>query len=542
MLITTLKLFTKNLQLPKTLLETKSNIFYPVMGAVFVGNLLILINFFIPLNSKLILIFLFGALLPNLFELDFEINLNKKILLNNIFYYILIPTVLLVSASDINFHYDAAYYHLNNQNWLRESNLVIGFVNIFWPFGMSSIYEYLSSILWIEGSLVYLHYLSLIFIHFFYSFIYFHLFTSKKTALRNASLFLILFSILDNFGLQGGRNGFLYIQEVGKQDIPVAILLSVTSLLIIYQFKKDSVQVLDFICITLLAMFIIQLKVSGVYILYLYIFLIYFIVRKNVFNIKNLLIYHLPVAIFTFIWIIKNYLTTGCLVFPLSLTCKNNFDWYVSGSTEKIEEYTTATSFAYMEYFLDPELSLINWFQEFFFSETYSVFSNYYKSVYLNFFISLLLVLILKIIFLKNRSIKNKFFIIPFSYLLVSATYLIFFGPIPRYTIGFLCTFILFLGFTAKEFRFPISKVVIYVLFLISLGLLPRLNSYINFIETKNISLADPRTNIKYTDISNLDWVKPENGDRCWIDLRCSVEEGDIIIKKKGYFYFAFKE
>ena len=66
----------------------------------------------------------------------------------NIFLYIFIPGILLISSSDINFHYDAAYYHLNHQNWLRSSNLIIGTVNIFWPFGMSSIYEYISSMLW----------------------------------------------------------------------------------------------------------------------------------------------------------------------------------------------------------------------------------------------------------------------------------------------------------------------------------------------------------------------------------------------------------
>ena len=123
-----LKLFLNNSKLPKMILETKTNIFYPILGTLFVGNLLILCNFFIPLKNNLTMFLLFLLLLPNIFEINLKINLKKKISIDNFFYFVLIPGVLLISSSDINFHYDAAYYHLNNQNWLRESNLIIGFV------------------------------------------------------------------------------------------------------------------------------------------------------------------------------------------------------------------------------------------------------------------------------------------------------------------------------------------------------------------------------------------------------------------------------
>ena len=537
------KLFLKNFRPPNYLLETKTNIFYPILGALFLGNLLIFSNFFIPLKSNGIIVLLLLLLVPNLFEINLKINIKNKISIDNFIYFVFIPAVLLISSSDINFHYDAAYYHLNNQNWLRESNLIIGFVNIFWPFGMSSIYEYLSSILWLEGSFIFIHFLSLIFIHFLYSFIYFQVFFSKINFLRNGSILLLFFSILDNFGFQGGRNGFIYIQEVGKQDIPVAILLSIMSLLIIYQLKKANLEVLDFICISLISLFIIQLKVSGVYILYLYFILIIYALRKNIFNYKKILILHIPVSLLSFIWILKNYLTTGCLVFPLSLTCKNNFDWYVKGSTERVEEYTTSTSFAYMEYFLDSNSNFTDWIQEFFYSETYSVFADYYRSVYLNFTISAIIIILLKIILFKNFNIKDNFILLAASYLFISATYLIFFGPIPRYTIGFLCTFILFLGFTTNEFRFPINKVFLYILFAISIGLLPRLNSYVNFIESKNIALSDPRDGMNLNNsISSIEWIRPESGDRCWINLNCTMEEGKITIYKDGLFNVALKE
>ena len=150
---------------------------YPLIGVVVCSNVLVLLNFVLPLKSLFVKFILCSFLLVNFkkIKIDFKATVSIK----NAFYYLIIPTVLLISSFNVSFHYDAGYYHLNNQNWLRESNTIFGFVNIFWPFGISSIYEYLSSILWFNDSLIYLHFLSLIFIHFLLSFMYFHIFGKK---------------------------------------------------------------------------------------------------------------------------------------------------------------------------------------------------------------------------------------------------------------------------------------------------------------------------------------------------------------------------
>ena len=53
-----------------------------------------------------------------------------------------------------------------------------------------------------------------------------------KLRLNNAGLAILAFSLLDNLGMNGGRNGFLYIQSLGKQDMTIAILYFVTTILI----------------------------------------------------------------------------------------------------------------------------------------------------------------------------------------------------------------------------------------------------------------------------------------------------------------------
>lgn len=527
--------------IPETILELKSHLTYPIFGMIFVGNFLVLLNYFFPLATTTVEIVLIILLIPNLLVGQAKLDIKNKINLNNFFYFFIIPSVLLISSADINFHYDAAYYHLNNQNWLRESNLIFGFVNIFWPFGMSSIYEYISSILWFERTLIYLHFLSILFIHFFYSFLFFNIFSSKNIFLKNGSLLLIIFSILDNFGFSGGRNGYIYIQEVGKQDIAVGILLSIAAITMLYQFKKKTIFPIDLISLSLISLFIVQIKVSGVYIFYLYSILLIYIIYKKKIEIKSLLIYQLPALLFGIIWIIKNYLMTGCFVFPVSFTCLNNFDWYVVGSTEKIENYTSATSFAYLDYFKNPDLSFVDWFNNFFNSENYSVFSEYYKSVYLNFLISFLLIILIKKVFFNNEENLTSFSLILISYVGFSLLYLVLYGPIPRYTIGILCTIILFIGFYTKEPKLNINKSIMYILFLISIGLLPRLNSYSSFLENKNIALFDPRTeNNVPVIISDIEWEKPEEADRCWININCRFEDNELSLTKGKIFYKAF--
>ena len=63
--------FTK-ISFNKKILFTKISITYPILGAFFVGNLLIIFNFFFPLKSFFIGIILFSFLLIN-----FK-NINKQ--------------------------------------------------------------------------------------------------------------------------------------------------------------------------------------------------------------------------------------------------------------------------------------------------------------------------------------------------------------------------------------------------------------------------------------------------------------------------------
>lgn len=509
-----------------TILNINKQLLFPILGIFYTGNLLVLINFLLPLKSPIVFLILFIFLLPNLYSLNFT-NLMyfefKKIL-----YYFIIPGLLLISSYDILFHYDAGYYHLNNQNWLRESNLILGFVNIFWAFGMSSIYEYISAILWFDDTFLFLHYLNLIFIQFFFVSISENIISSKNNLLRNGSVLLLLFSILDNFGLGGGRNGFIYIQGIGKQDIPVAILFYFLSLMMISFIMTKKIREIEIVILSLLGFFIFQIKVSGVLVGILYFIMILILVRSKNFTFKKILFLQIPASVIGLIWLLKTYLLTGCFIFPLDITCVNNFSWYVPDSTKAYELISKESSLNY-----DLLVPFTDWFYTFF---KYT----FYKNTYLNFITSFgLLFLVKKFIFNKDKFLKDTFFIVVI-YILSNITYLIFYGPIPRYSIGVSLLSIALLGLFTSDLKIYFNKYISYILIFLSVALLVRSNSYVAFLTDSSLLLFNPVEEAKYVKYNN-DWYLPDSGDQCWINLKCSMARDDVFIDDTSFFKVAYK-
>ena len=163
---------------------------------------------------------------------------------------------------------------------------------------MSSIYEYLSSILWFDNSFVYLHFLNIYFIHFLYLFIKQHLTNKKYNDLQGVAIVLLIYSIIDNFGLGGGRNGYIYIQGVSKQDTTVGILFWFLTIVILKKIKDGKVFKSDIVFLSLISFFVYQIKVSGVLIFILYFVLLIYILKSNFLSFSNLAYLHIPVLIF----------------------------------------------------------------------------------------------------------------------------------------------------------------------------------------------------------------------------------------------------
>ena len=487
-------------------------------------------DFLLQINKQLIFpilgIFFTGNLLPNTYQLNFKDVFNFNI--KKLFYYFIVPSVLLISSYDILFHYDAGYYHLNNQNWLRESNLVVGFVNIFWAFGMSSIYEYISAILWFDEIFLFLHYLNIIFIQFFYILLLENILNNRINFLKNSSILVLLFSLLDNLGLGGGRNGFIYIQGIGKQDIAVGILFYFLTIVMISFIITKKIKDIEIVILSLLGFFIFQIKVSGVLISILYFIMLFILVRNKKLTINKLLFLQVPVVAIGLIWLLKTYLLTGCFIFPLDLTCINDFSWYIPDSTQSYELISKESSLNYVS-----SIPFIEWFTKF-------TDYTFYKNTYLNFLWSFVVIFITKKLLFNKDRFHMTLFLIASIFILINIIYLIFYGPIPRYSIGISLVSIALLGLFTADLRIKFNKYLSYVLIFLSVVLIVRANSYISFLTNSNLLLFNPVEEAKYVKY-NDDWFVPDSGDQCWINLKCSMAHDDVTIDETGFFKVAYK-
>lgn len=520
------RIIFKSSSIPNKVIFTQSNYLYPIIGCAFVGNILILINFFFGLENNLIYFLLILLLIPNFLKIDkFSFNINFQKFIN----YFLIPGVLIVSTFNTGWHYDAGFYHLNHQHWLQQSNIIEGMVNIHWTFGMSSIYEYLSAILWFGNNFFLLHFLNLLFIHSFYIVLLGDILSDNKV-LKNSSFFLLVFSLLDNFGIYGGRNGFLFIQGVTKQDTSVAILFLLISRSILIHLKDKNVNFKDISLISFLTLFSLQIKLSSFPVALFLIYFYFVLIKNQKVKFKKLFNVNLITTIFAGIWIAKQYITTGCFIFPVNFSCLNNFDWYLPGSTLEYELATRNWSYSLSLY----DYKLSDWISGFI-----SVEENY--AILINFLLSLMFLLFLKIVFFKKTHIDNNLKIIIFLFILINIIYLVLYGPTPRYLMGIMLVIISLLGFFVDEAKFKnLFNFAGISLVILSVALLVRSTSYVAIFGDNASELFDPRPIAKYVDRGN-GWVGPDIGDQCWINLECTMTKSDITIEQDGIFKKAIR-
>ena len=495
--------------------DTPIYIYYPLIGIIFFGNISFILNFFIPLKNIFVVLTISLVLLGNFLK---KLNLYNFKLINIIMFINLL--ILSISSYDINFQYDAGYYHLDYQNWLREEKIVFGLSNLNGAFGTSSIIDYISAPLWISGNLILLHYLSLLFIVVLLNFLIYHIFTRKNDYFFMTSLFLLVFAFLDNFGINGGRNGFFAIHGIVKPDVAQGVVFYLASIFLTYLFIENIFNKKDLIFLNLLIIFAYQLKISSAL---LFIFLLFVLFRSRIIPLKALVQTNLLLVF----WLIKNVLLTGCLVYPVSLTCINT-PWFDSNVVTGLKNVTADFNNSYL-----IGTSFILWFKDW-------ILIDINKTVTYNFITSFLILFIFKLLFTTSNGKKStKKYFVPILFIFANLFLWIIGAAHPRFVYGVCAYMITLLSINYRNVRFKKvlileSKIFLSLLF-ISIVLIPRLNSYKTFLEDplKEIEISVPET--KYIEIEN-GWIMPADGDQCWVNLKCIPY--NKILYKSTYFGF----
>ncbi len=493
------------------------NLFYPLISLFFVGNLTVIFNFFLP---SINIFFQFILLIPFIFNLKSFIKL--KVSLYKFIQFVLLPSILGLSSLTVGLSYDAGSYQLSNQLWIREENIPIGLFNLNFRYGYSSIIEYISANFWLENNFILLHFVNIIFITVFIILLFHFLIETRNHLYKRIAIFILIFGFLDNFGLDGGRNGFLDIEAVTKQDTPFAILFLLAHVFLIELIKKNKASSFELTFISLLILFTIQMRVFGLLILFL---LFYVILKLNIFSIKTFVLF-IPSLLLGIVFSFKNILISGCMFFPIELLCFDALPWYAKG--EASLETISLNNF-HIGY--DMESNIYLWFQEW-------LTKPINKTVFYNFCLSLIVVLIFrKLVYKKWPTIKGKNLLFLYFYLFVLFTSWIISAPGIRFGLGLFLLFIVYQAINISEstIRFKIleNKMILIIGLLLTTALMPRLDNYRNFINDPFREVVLEPVYPEYTINENYG-VSPLNGDLCWVNRKC-IRYGDEVKNQKIY-------
>jgi hypothetical protein len=285
-----------------------------LFGFIFIGLISLTVNFFYPLNliinNTIFIIIFFVSFMLNFFNQN-KIKLIKKILCVSFFCYILFI------YANVN-NPDALLYHLPYSKIINDEKIIIGLANIHFRFGHISIFQYISSFfnnsLFKEnGVLIPIGLLTS------YFFIYcYKLFKSdfKIDSLRLKSYFtfLILIFSLYSFNRYSGYGN----------DAQVHIYYFL-ALLYLLDFIIKKKTLLNFKKLSIIFLFTFLIK--PFYLITLIIQLgIFFLIRKD------FIIFRSKFFIFSFclgfLWLLKSFLITGCLIYPVQKTCFKSTIWF----------------------------------------------------------------------------------------------------------------------------------------------------------------------------------------------------------------------
>ena len=494
--------------------------FFPIITFFLIGNISFVANFFIPIKNNVIFIFLLIFILFNFKEKTKDLDI-KQLLVTNL----VVPLVLGVSSYSVGFHYDAALYHLNIQNWIINEKIVLGVQNIYLPLGYSTLNEYILANFWMGENFIFLHFVNLAFLNAFYSFVYFFIFKSKIKYYKFSGIFLLVYGLLDNFGFNGGNNGFLNIQGIGKVDNNFAIIFFLSSVFLFYLIINKNYEFYNFFIISNLILFAIEMKIYGYGLMIVYIFYFFNFMNKDNLYKDKLKIILLPISLGV-LWLVKSYLKTGCLIYPINLSCFTNTPWY----STRTDFLTLETREFHNSYTIGQNIP--EWFVRF-----SSKKIDY--SIFLNFFFSYLIILIFLILFFNRKKLENKINYLIVLFIFSNLLIYFFSAPTPRFFIGLFLFIFSISGSFIEELKFNINEkslsIPLFLLFIGTVVLTPRISDYGIFLDNPIGNRILKPTEIEY--ITNDGWgVKPVDGEKCWINIECTEASVELDTKiVKGY-------
>ena len=513
--------------------KKNDNIFLNLfLGLVVVSYTTTIYHFFFEISLLFsVSIFILGLIIfyfkshINLFDL-----LNKKNIFSLIIVFLYIPMFLTQK-----YHEDFGYYHLPYTFGFIQEKIIFGYANIDKSYVYNSIWLNLYSIFFLNDKNF--NFLTLPSFILFLGFVLFsvnQIFLNKKLLVSDYYLLTILFYFILKF---------TRISEFGV-DLP-AIIFSVLAIYYFIRFSEESRQQKKkyfFFLISLFSVFSILIKLSTFPIIFLP-FLIYIknlkLLSQMLFSLRFFFIY-----LFVLIFIIQQFIYSGCIFFPTNLTCFN-LTWFNPDYLKLSKDLELVNKSYFQEakniFSADQYLSNFNWIYFWFKRNFIEIFEHC---------LTIIIPLLLFIIFSKGRNkiddnFKDKSTL--YIFLLIGFVFWLNFSPVYRFAIHLFATlyFILFLKiFTLKQFSkknfFIFLIVFIFFSFSKNIVRLTKLDDiYLGTQKINNLYILDKINSNEFAKIYKPDVEKNSNngwqGRLCWdIPFVCSYNNLKIF-KKNGY-------
>jgi len=467
-----------------------------------------------------------------------------------IFHFLIIFFILFFSSLIFKMHDDFPYYHFPYSYILTQNNLILGLGQLNLGFRTPSSLFYINSIFYLPYIKFYMFMMPAVLILGFVNNIIYEKLTNniKINKINYITYFsLLIFMFINIFFYRIAEHG----TDKSAQILIFLLVIEILIFLSLYKIERKSLSK-----IYILIGLIISLK--AFYILYsvFVIILLYKVLnsrhlKKGIFFfIKN--IYFVPLVIF-FILIVGTYFfNTGCLIYPVSFTCLENFSWSIS-KVEVIElnnwyeQWSKAG--AGPNYRVDNPLEYIsyfnwvgNWIDKYFFNKV----SDFLLGI-------LTLLIIVNILLFSSKKVKITFPKIKLLIFILVALLLEWFynHPALRYGGYSLIVSIIFLFFAFRLNKYKLERIkfkkrvniLILITIIIFLGRnFKRISYEIEFYSYKPMDNINYMIKESYFDIPDLINNKINNYELCLLKKQKCIDEGNLKIKKYFNNYILYIE
>jgi hypothetical protein len=211
--------------------------------------------------------------------------------------------------------YDAALYHIPHQVWIQNDKIIFGLANVHNRFGLISIFSYVGANLWNSNIYDGLAFLQGIFFLIFFSFLI-YLLSKKEKFLKGIVISTILSFpvwfryIYPSYGLVDAAFGFVFY------------ISFIVGIYLIFK-EKDDYEYYFIILFLISSIFSFMLKPSGIVIAPFVFFVLTYLCIQKKYSVKKILKFSILPTILVSIWLLKNFINTGCLIYPVIYSCFN---------------------------------------------------------------------------------------------------------------------------------------------------------------------------------------------------------------------------